>query len=184
MGGETNPWFSLPSVFHNILINKKNDITHFMKNKDKKNAGPGGRPPKYSKEILDKTREYIDLCTDGYEVIERPKIENGIDKGTELFRKEKIKIPTIEGLAFFLKIHKDTIYEWRKEVDKKEFSELIEDLLAKQADQLINKGLSGDYSPVIAKVLLTKHGYADKIETDVTSQGEKILTGIEINVRK
>jgi hypothetical protein len=124
----------------------------------------GGRPTDYCEETLTKTREYIDNCEDTYEVIIRPKIENGKHLGDEEFRKETIKIPTIEGLAVYLKLNKDTIYTWRKDEEKKEFSDLIEELLAKQADRLLNKGLSGEYSPVIAKVLLTKHGYREGIE--------------------
>ena len=75
-------------------------------------------------------------------------------------------------MALKLKLNKDTIYSWRKEHE--EFSDLIEDLLAKQANALVNKGLNGQYNPTIAKVLLTKHGYREG--TDVTTQGEKITT--------
>lgn len=123
---------------------------------------PAGRPTKYSKQILKDTEIYLNSCNDVYEVIERPKIDNGILSGTEQFRKEKVKVPTMEGLAYHLKVNKDTIQEWRK--IHKEFSVLIEELLDKQADMLINNGLSGNYSPVIAKVLLTKHGYREGIE--------------------
>lgn len=101
------------------------------------------RPTIYNEQILIDTREYIELCEDGEKVV---------------------KLPTIEGLAYHLKINKDTIYSWRKEKDKEEFSELIDELLAKQARELINKGLSGNYNSTIAKVLLAKHGYRDAQE--------------------
>jgi hypothetical protein len=104
------------------------------------------RPTIYNEEILLKTTEYIDTCKD----IE---IDNKLIKA---------KIPTIEGLARYLGINKDTVYTWRKE--KLEFSELIEDLLAEQADRLVNNGLTGSYNPTIAKVLLSKHGYREGIE--------------------
>lgn len=118
-----------------------------------------GRPTIYNQEILDKTKAYIDSCVD----IAEDK-EHGIAK--------QVNLPTIEGLAYELKINKDTIYSWRKEADKQEFSDLIDELLAKQAKSLVNNGLSGNYSQVIAKVLLTKHGYIDK--QDVTSDGKAI----------
>lgn len=138
------------------------------------------RPPKYNKEILTSVREYINSCQTTYEVKQRPLIKNGKEQGSEDFRVEKTKVPTLEGLAFYLKVHKDTIQDWKKKF--KEFSLLIDELLAKQADELINKGLSGEYSHVIAKVLLTKHGYREG--TDVTSDDKPILEGVEITIRK
>lgn len=118
------------------------------------------RPSDYSEDTLLKTREYIDSCEDQVESV----IAGQSDSFTKYQLKIKVKLPTIEGLARYLKIHKDTVYTWRKE--KPEFSDLIDDLLAKQADALINNGLSGDYNSTIAKVLLTKHGYTDKQEID------------------
>lgn len=76
----------------------------------------------------------------------------------------KVQLPTIEGLALFLEISRSTLYLWQKE--HKAFSDIIEVLQQKQAQALINNGLSGNYNPTIAKVLLTKHGYTDKQEID------------------
>ena len=39
---------------------------------------------------------------------------------------------------------------------------------------LINKGLSGDHNPTIAKVLLTEHGYREG--TELSGEGGKPLT--------
>lgn len=138
-----------------------------------------GRPTVYGDDILDKTREYIAMCEDVvYEVKTRPKIEDGVYKGEEEYSHKKTRLPTIEGLANYLGINKDTIYTWRKDDDKQVFSDLINDLLQKQADMLINNGLTGDYSQVISKVLLTKHGYREG--TDVTSNDRTILSDREI----
>lgn len=132
------------------------------------------RPTVFTEDILTKTQEYIDSCED--------QIENVIAAESDSFTKYqmriKVKLPTIEGLARYLKIHKDTVYTWRKE--KPEFSDLIDDLLAKQAEALISNGLSGDYNSTIAKVLLTKHGYTDKQEIDQTVKGEMVFSGIQI----
>ncbi len=38
----------------------------------------------------------------------------------------------------------------------------------------MNNGLSGDYNPTIAKVLLTKHGYREGIEA-TGKDGEKLF---------
>lgn len=105
---------------------------------------PGGRPSPYSLETLVQTKKYIDSCKD--------------TKRKNL----TVRLPTIEGLAYYLKVHKDTVYTWRRE--HPEFSDLIEELLAKQVDALINNGLAGTYNPTIAKVLLAKHGYAERQE--------------------
>lgn len=120
------------------------------------------RPTKYSKHIITKTHLYLLECKDEYVTETRDKIENGKVVGKEEFRRLKVNVPTLEGLAFRLGVHKDTIQEWKKEHE--EFSVLIARLLAKQAEALVNKGLSGDYNPTIAKVLLTKHGYREGLD--------------------
>jgi hypothetical protein len=107
-----------------------------------------GRPTDYNDKILEEARKYIASCEDG----------PGAIPG-----KVCVKLPTIEGMALFLKINRDTLYEWCKIHD--DFSDIIEDLRAEQANRLINMGLSGDYSSTIAKVLLSKHGYREGIES-------------------
>ena len=127
---------------------------------------PGGRPTDYSEEILEKTLEYLK----GAEDEEEQQLTGLSVKGTQLFKTHlKVNIPTIEGLAYHLKVNRDTIYTWAKK--HPEFSDIIGDLKAKQAKELISKGLSGDYNPTIAKVLLSKHGYKESTEQDVTSDG-------------
>ncbi len=115
-----------------------------------------GRPTKYSEEMLQKTQEYINECEDKYEIVP----VDGDEKQTRTIH--KVNLPTIEGLAYNLKVNKTTIYEWCK--SHEDFSNVIDDLMAKQAKMLVSKGLSGDYSQVIAKVLLTKHGYREGLE--------------------
>lgn len=91
-------------------------------------------------------------------------------------KKLKVNLPTIEGLALYLEISRSTLYLWQKE--HPEFSDIIEILQQKQAQALINNGLSGDYNPTIAKVLLAKHGYKDEVKQEVTGT-IKTYTGIE-----
>lgn len=129
------------------------------------------RPTIYTDKLLQKVREYIDSCNDTvYELAYRPRVESGKYLGEEEYAKKKTKLPTIEGLANYLGISRETIYAWEKDVGNDgalkypEFSDIIEELRAKQADMLINNGLTGDYSQVIAKVLLTKHGYREGLE--------------------
>ncbi len=137
-----------------------------MKAKRKK----AGHPTLYNKEILVKTRKYITSCED--KDVQLIKQENE-EKGYVMYEnKYKVNLPSLEGLSFYLKVHKDTIQEWKNKY--KQFSVLIGELLTKQARALINNGLSGNYNPTIAKLLLSKHGYIEKTENDHTSKGEKI----------
>ena len=69
-----------------------------------------GRPTEYSQEVLDKTYDYLN----------RAWIE------------AKDEIPTIAGLALFLKISRDTIYDWSSQEDKKEFSDIVKNILSEQ----------------------------------------------------
>ena len=105
---------------------------------------PGGRPTKYDPiETLAKTKEYIrDYRTLGNEEV----------------------IPTIAGLAFFLKVSRETIYAWAKEEEKHKFSDIVDDLMARQELALVNGGLGNTMNPTITKLALTKHGYSDKSE--------------------
>ncbi len=114
-----------------------------------------GRPTKYSDQILKDTQKYLDLCVDSYQRVLLSKKKKSVTYKHDFV----IKVPTIEGLAKYLHIHKDTVHDWKKK--HAEFSDLIGDLLAEQADRLINNGLNGTYNPTIAKVLLTKHGYRE-----------------------
>ncbi len=110
---------------------------------------PAGRPTEYTPELLEKAYEYLKTCVD----TEEDK-ENGI--------KQKVKIPSKGGLAVALNVSRDSLYEWAK--NHKEFSDIMEQMSSIQEERLLNKGLSGDYNPTIAKVLLTKHGYREGIE--------------------
>lgn len=130
------------------------------KHKKYKYTEKTGRPTDYQgKKTIKKVQEYLKGCED----TERSLIKSSSEKGYEMYEnKIVVNLPTIEGVAIFLKISRETVYEWEK--IHKDFSDIIGELRAKQAQALINKGLSGDYNSTIAKVLLTKHGYRDSQE--------------------
>lgn len=132
-----------------------------MENTTEKHAG--GRPTNYSNEIREKALEYITVTVD--ETIEG---------------KTKVNLPSIEGLASYIDVNRDTVYEWCKVYP--EFSDIIEKLKEKQVKSLINNGLQGTYNPTIAKVLLARQGYRDAIDTDVTTKGDKIEATNDIKV--
>lgn len=116
------------------------------------------RPTEYTEEIIDQTRDYIEQCVDEEDEFHKTRGE----KSDGYDRLIRVRLPTIEGLAVHLKVNRDTIYDW--ETKYPAFSDILGELRAIQADRLLNNGLSGNYNPVIAKVLLTKHGYRDSQE--------------------
>ena len=78
-----------------------------------------GRPTKYLKSVINpKIDEYLALCG-----------------------REQTKLPTIEGLALYLGVNRDTIFEWTNVYP--EFSDYIKKLASQQKDQLINDGMFG-----------------------------------------
>jgi hypothetical protein len=110
---------------------------------------PAGRPTDYTPELLEKAWNYINSCPD--------------------------KIPSIEGLCDEINIARTTCYVWAKD-DEKEFKHILEALMRKQGKTLINNGLDGTFNPTISKLILTKHGYSDKQETEIS--GNLTLTDL------
>jgi len=104
------------------------------------------RPTKYSKEMVDKSYKYIDTYGEYGDMI-----------------------PSIEGLAEVLGLHRDTLYDWAKQ-ESKEFSDILGKLLQKQQKVLINNGLSNTFNSAITKLVLGKHGFHDKMEQDISSK--------------
>lgn len=140
-----------------------------------------GRPSEYSEKTLTLARKYIDSCVDTQEKVTVE--ENEINGAVKFKYIPKVKIPTIEGLALALHITRETIYDWEGKFD--EFSDIVKELRHKQAEVLISGGLSGQYNPLIAKVLLTKHGYREGTEVSGTEGGPvKLDTGMDEVLKK
>jgi hypothetical protein len=118
------------------------------------------RPTKLTKELVDKAAKYIGETMMG-----------GLYAGD---------LPMVAGLAIYLGVSRDSIYEWSKKRDKyteleRTFSDIVEDILTWQEYKLAGKSLKGEYNPTIARLLLnSKHGYVESTKTDVTSDGEKL----------
>lgn len=114
-----------------------------------------GRPTSYTKEVLEKARQYRDNPLPQDEVIH-----------------------SIEGLADYINIARSTIYDWCSQDDKKEFSDIVENILEKQGKSLINNGLIGKFSAPITKVILTKHNYREGQEISGVN-GEPVQLAVE-----
>lgn len=110
-----------------------------------------GRPSIYSEEMVAKAQGYLE----GFESID-PVLDNEV-------------IPTVAGLSIHLGISRDTVYDWAKQKDKEDFSYIVTQILASQESSLVNNGLRGSFNPTIAKLMLTKHGYSEKIDTTVAN---------------
>lgn len=119
--------------------------------------------------MLAKARKYIAEC--GNEFYDYLKSDG--DKSSSWEQKVRVKLPSVEGLALHLGVHRDTIYEWAKH--HATFSDSLKDLEHKQKEMLIAGGLAGYYTPAITKLMLASiHGMTER--TDVTS-GDKPIEG-------
>lgn len=77
------------------------------------------------------------------------------------------RVPSVAGLSRYLKVSRSIIYEWASK--NNEFSDILETIMSEQEMQLIDGTLGGSFNAPFAKLMMTKHGYSDKIETDVRS---------------
>lgn len=133
-----------------------------------------GRPTKYSVEMVKGVRKYIASCDD--EVFEFWKTRG--EKSDSYERKLKVKLPTMQGLALFLQVNTDTLVEWGK--IHTEFSVTLKDLMALQAQRLVAGGLSGDYNPMITKLILSaNHGMKERV--DNTTDDKPLDAPVTIN---
>ena len=106
---------------------------------------PAGIPTDYTPELVEKAKDYV---------------ANYTSYGDE--------IPSISGLSIYLGKSRGCINRWGSEEGKEEFKDILEEILSKQENVLINKGLTGDFNSNITKLVLGKHGYSDKQDLNAT----------------
>ena len=116
---------------------------------------PGGRPTKFSDEVLEKAEDYL-----------------------KNYRELGDMIPSVVGLADELCVSVKTLYNWSEK--HPQFLHMLERINSRQHRVLLSGGLSGEMNSNITKLVLAKHDYSDKTQTDVTSGGESIVpTGLQ-----
>lgn len=116
---------------------------------------PGGRPTKFSDEVLEKAEDYL-----------------------KNYRELGDMIPSVVGLADELCVSVKTLYNWSEK--HPQFLHMLERINARQHRTLLSGGLSGEMNSNITKLVLAKHDYSDRTQTDVTSGGESIVpTGLQ-----
>lgn len=122
-----------------------------------------GRPSEYGPHVIEAAEAYIQQCRDSYE---------SVPYGDKNIVRFKVKLPSIEGLALALGITRDTVYDWEKH--HKDFSYTVSKLRHLQVERLIDNGLAGTYRADIVKLILSRHGYVEKTQQDLTTQGKPI----------
>lgn len=110
-----------------------------------------GRPTSWSKELEEKAWEYAGGA----------------------WREEGHAVPMVVGLCAFIERSSSVVYEWEKHEDK-QFMDILKAIKDAQLLELFNKSLKGDYNPTMSKLMLTKHGYSDKMDSDITSGGKPV----------
>jgi hypothetical protein len=91
-------------------------------------------------------------------------------------------IPSVAGLACYAKKGRTAIYEYSRQ--SIEFKYILDRILALQENILLNGSLKGDLNAQIAKLVLGKHGYSDKVEQDHTSTDGTMTPAPAINIDK
>ena len=102
-----------------------------------------------------------------------PEIINKIDEYFTTVGREQTELPTVEGLADYLAITTETIYQWGKKY--KEFSDTIKKVAAKQKVQLMNDGMYGgkEVNAAMAIFLLkVNHGMNESPSTLIKVEGD------------
>lgn len=118
-----------------------------------------GRPPEYKPEYVGA----VDVYLKDHQDTPRGDSEDKLN----------VKLPTLEGFASFIGVVKPTILDWEKIYP--EFSYALDQIRREQQERLLNKGLSGQYNPVIAKLILSSnHGMRERVDSDLTTKGEQI----------
>lgn len=84
--------------------------------------------------------------------------------------------PMIVGLSRVINRSRSTIYEW---IEKKTgaFPDIAEAIAERQQIELCNKGLTGEFNSSITKLMLSKHGFAEKQEVDQNLTVEVVQYG-------
>jgi hypothetical protein len=128
-----------------------------------------GRPDEFKKEYIEKVDEYLETQQD-----EEFDIVKSSGKGGETYeRKIKVRLPTVEGFALFLDVSKRVLYDWEKKHPS--FLHALNKIRTEQKKRLVNMGLSGDYNPTIAKLILSSN-HDMREGSDITTGGDKLTT--------
>lgn len=77
--------------------------------------------------------------------------------------------PSVEGLCDELRLSRSMVYRWASD-ETHPFKDILSELMAKQGRVLLNNGTRGVFNAPVTKMVLTKHGYSDKIDQNHESR--------------
>jgi hypothetical protein len=100
----------------------------------------GGRPTTYNEEIIAKAYDYLENCPD--------------------------VIHTVVGLCIHMGRAKSLVYQWIKQDDKVELSDIVAAVNELQEQKLILGSITNDLNASISKMMLSKHGHVEIKEVD------------------
>lgn len=108
---------------------------------------PPGRPSKFQNDIEQVVDEYLSKeCVDVF----NPRT-----------RRFNVSLPSVEGLALYLRMSRDTLYTLAKKHES--YQRALEHVKSQQQMRLINQGLAGNYNPSIASLMLrVNHGMSEQ----------------------
>lgn len=124
------------------------------------------RPSLLTEEMQEKARDYLSHRMDNVELT---------DKGALAF--VEVQLPSVADFALYLGITRETVYDWSNQESPRyneDFSDIVMKISMEQEKRLINNGLGGLYTPKVVGMILSKHGYSEKQEHDITSKGESL----------
>lgn len=120
-------------------------------------TNPVGRPSKYNDDLQAMADSYI----------------------TE-FKEFGDVVPQLAGLACFIGITRETLYQWMKQHPK--FSDTAKAVTIMQERMLVNGGLSKVNDAGVTKMLLaSNHGYSDKTQTELTGANGGPIKGLNVS---
>lgn len=105
--------------------------------------------------------EYLKHCELSHDIYTYALVEKN------LVTIKRPQLPDINGYALFIGRSHDTLYKWAQTYP--EFKEAVAMIHSVQRVYLMNKGLAGEYTPQIAKLLLSaRHGMVERKEVKNT----------------
>lgn len=115
-----------------------------------------GRPTKYTPALLQQVRDYLGVDAD----LRRTERTPGYVTRGDM-------IPSVAGLVTLIGVRSETVHDWRTKHEH--FSALLDYMKREQERVLLSGGLSGALNSNIAKLVLNKHDYSDRVQSDHTS---------------
>ena len=97
-----------------------------------------GRPTKYHSGAGVMLEAYLMGCVDTFDIKDR---------------KWHVRLPTVDGFAAYLGVHRDTLHTWAK--IHKEYRHALERLIRTQYIRLLNGGLAGHYKSSLVILMIS-----------------------------